>query len=219
MRTTLLLSLGLLLGACAHQSAPMGDGPDAHHHRFDDAADWAKRFEDPKRDAWQKPDEVLRLLALSPDAKVADIGSATGYFPVRVAQQVPRGHVYGVDVESTMVEYLNARAEREGRSNLTSLLGAPDDAKLPELVDLVMVVDTYHHIEARPVYFKKLLASVKPSGRLVIIDFTKASSMGPPSAAKLEPAQVEAELAAAGWSLVATHDVLPEQYFLVFSRS
>jgi hypothetical protein len=63
------------------------------HHRFDDADAWAARFEDPKRDAWQRPDEVIALLALAPDAKVADIGSATGYFPVRVARAVPQGHV------------------------------------------------------------------------------------------------------------------------------
>ena len=93
------------------------------HRSFDDADEWARRFEDPKRDAWQRPDEVIRLLALAPDAKVADIGSATGYFPVRVAKVVPRGHVYGVDIESSMVEYLARRAQREGLSNITTLLG------------------------------------------------------------------------------------------------
>ena len=82
-----------------------------------------------------------------------------------------------------------------------------------------MVVDTYHHIGSRPDYFKKLLASVKPGGRLVIIDFTKQSAMGPPAAAKVGPQEVIEELKSAGWSPIATHDVLPEQYFLVFARS
>src|SRR3990167_1183974 len=100
MRISLVLVLVLvsavLLPSC--KTTPAG-GHDAHH-RFDDADAWAARFEDPKRDAWQKPDEVIAALALPPDAKVADIGSATGYFPVRFAKALPQGRVFGVDVES-----------------------------------------------------------------------------------------------------------------------
>ncbi len=213
----LLVTLTLVFVSCAHQS-PMTN-EHGLHRRFDDADEWARRFEDPKRDEWQKPDEVIKHLGLAPDSKVADIGAATGYFPVRVAHAVPRGHVYGVDIESSMTEYLAKRAEREGLSNLTAILGAPDDAKLPESVDLVMVVDTYHHIGSRPAYFKKLKESVTANGHLVIIDFTKRSSMGPPSAAKVEVDQVIEELRTAGWMFSARHEVLPEQYFLVFSKS
>lgn len=209
MRTALLVSLTFL--ACK-TPAPVHSA----HHRFDDADAWAARFEDPKRDAWQKPDAVIATLALAPDAKVADIGSATGYFPVRLAKVVPNGHVYGVDVESSMVEYLNRRAEREELKNLTSILAAPDDAKIPEPVDLVMMVNTYHHVEARPAYFAKLAGSVKPGGKLAIIDYKLESKMGPSE--KLSAAQVEAELKEAGWRLEQSHDLLPEQYFLVFVR-
>lgn len=187
-----------------------------HHHRFDDADAWAARFEDPKRDAWQKPDEVVAALALEPDAKVADIGSATGYFPVRFAKAVPQGHVYGVDIESSMVDYLNKRAEREGLTNLSSLVGQPDDAKLPEAVDVVLLVNTYHHIEARQAYFTKLAASLRPGGRLVIIDFKVESKMGPDH--KLPQGQVEAELLTAGYSVAKRHELLPEQFFVEFTR-
>lgn len=206
MRTTLIIAVC----GCAH-----------HHghempHRFDDAPEWAKRFEDPSRDAWQKPDEVIAALQLPRDAVIADIGAATGYFPVRLARAVPEGRVYGADIEPSMVEYLSARAKREGLPNLHAVLAAPDDPKLPVAVDVVLVVDTYHHIDDRPAYFRRLLAKVKPGGRLAIIDFRKGQPMGPPEEHRLDAAQVRAELEGAGWALQAEHRFLPNQHFLVF---
>lgn len=189
------------------------------HHRFDDADAWARHFESPERDAWQKPDEVIAALKLAPDAKVADIGAATGYFPVRIARVVPQGHVYGVDIESSMVEYLNKRATDEGLTNLTAVQAAFDDAKIPEPVDVVMMVDTYHHIENRPVYFAKLAAALRPGGRLAIVDFRKGSSRGPPDSEKVTPEQVAKELGEAGYVQDESFDFLPEQYFVVFKRA
>lgn len=209
------LGVVLALAGCKHGG---GHAHDTAHHRFDDAEAWAKRFDSPERDAWQRPDAVLSALALPPGAKVADVGSATGYFAVRLARTLPQGRVYGLDIESSMVDFLNARAEKEELANLSSHLAALDDPKIPEPVDLVLLVNTYHHVEARLAYFAKLAASVRPGGRLAIIDFTRASKMGPPAEHKVPPEQVREELAAAGWALAASHDVLPEQFFLVFSR-
>jgi ubiquinone/menaquinone biosynthesis C-methylase UbiE len=215
-----LVPVVFVFAACAHEGGQHQGGHHQHsgQHRFDDAEAWAKRFENPSRDAWQKPDEVIAALALAPDAKVADIGAGTGYFPVRLARAVPQGHVYGVDVESAMVKYLAARAEREKLGNLSAVLADFDDAKLPEAVDLVILVNTYHHIDARPAYFKKLQASVKPGGRLAIVDFTRASKMGPPADHKVPPEQVRQELQQAGWTFERAHDFLPEQFFYVFTR-
>ena len=123
-------------------------------HRFDDAECWARRFESGDRDEWQKPDHVMALLDLAPDARVADIGSATGYFPVRFARAVPHGRVYGLDIEPEMVRYLNERAARAGLTNLRSILAATDDPRIPEPVDLIFVCNTYHHIGDRAWYFR-----------------------------------------------------------------
>ncbi|MGV3624781.1 MAG: class I SAM-dependent methyltransferase [Archangium sp.] len=207
---TLLLPL-LFLAACA--------APNQHrHHSFDDANAWAQSFEDPSRDEWQKPAEVIAALNLPKSARIADIGSATGYFSTRLAKAVPEGKVYGLDVESSMVEYLDARAEKEGIGNLTAQLAAFDDPKIPEPVDLIIVVDTYHHLDARKVYFAKLAEKLKPDGRIVIIDFKRESKMGPPADMKVGPEAVRAELEAAGYKLATSHDFLPEQFFLVFRR-
>jgi SAM-dependent methyltransferase len=187
-------------------------------HRFEDAEEWAKRFEEPGREEWQKPDEVVTALALGPEAKVADIGSGTGYFAVRLARAVPQGKVYGVDIEPDMARYLGERAKREGLGNLEAVLGEPGDAKLPEAVDLALIVNTYHHIGERVDYLRRLGEKLRPGGRVAIIDFREESPKGPPRAHKLSPEQVRGELEAAGYRLTQTHDFLPDQYFLVFQR-
>ncbi|MGH8703578.1 MAG: class I SAM-dependent methyltransferase [Burkholderiales bacterium] len=162
-------------------------------------------FDNPARDAWQKPDEVIRALVLPPDAVVADIGSGTGYFAVRLARAVPQGRVFGVDIEPDMVRYLNERAERESLSNLASYRGDADDPRLPVPVDLAILVAVYHLIGTREQYFRRLRAALKPGGRVAIID-----------APRFPPEQVKQELAHAGFELSQEHSFLPDQYFLVF---
>lgn len=185
-------------------------------HRFGGAEKWAKVFDDPARDEWQKPDEVIRALKLAPDAAVADIGSGTGYFAVRLARAVPRGRVYGVDVEPDMVRYLRERAQREKLANLAAVAAKPNDPGIPTTVDLVILVDTYHHVSDRERYFRSLRKSLKPGGRLAIVDFTLDSPVGPPKRARIPGETVKMELARAGYKLVQEHAFLPYQYFLVF---
>jgi len=206
----LALTLALAAGLATAQS------PSTHEHTFSGAERWAHVFDDPARDAWQKPHEVIQALALKPDALVADIGSGTGYFAVRLANMVPSGRVYGVDVEPDMVKYLAERAKREKHANVVAVGGAPDDPRLPEKVDLILLVDVFHHIDARERYFRKLQGYLKPGGRIAIIDFRLDAPEGPPRAARIAPEQVRAEMKAAGYASAAEHDFLPRQYFLVF---
>src|SRR5574339_638606 len=153
----------LALGSAAAQS------PHTHQHRFSDADKWAQVFDDPERDAWQKPHQVIEALALKPGAVVADLGAGTGYFSVRLARMVPKGTVYAVDVEPDMVKYLGQRAAREKLKNMIAVAAAPGDARLPAQADLVLLVDVYHHIGERERYFRALADSLKPGGRLAVI--------------------------------------------------
>lgn len=187
-----------------------------HQHRFDDAEKWAHVFDDPKRDEWQKPHELIQALALPENAVVADVGAGTGYFTVRLARMLPRGRVLAADVEPSMVRHLAQRAKREKLANVVAVQSTPDDARLPEKVDMALLVDVYHHIDDRLRYFEKLKASLKDGGRVAIVDFTLESSYGPPPRARIHPDKVKAELAGAGYALAEQHDFLPEQYFLVF---
>ena len=190
--------------------------PHTHEHSFKDAEKWSHVFDDPERDAWQKPHQVIQTLALKPDARVADLGAGTGYFSARLANMVPQGRVFAVDIEPDMVRYLAERAKRENLGNLVAVMGEPNDPRLPEKVDLIFLVDVYHHIEDRARYFRNLGKSLRPGGRIAIIDFTLDSPQGPPPSARVAPATVKAEMKAAGYALAAEHRFLPQQYFLVF---
>ena len=106
----------VLLGAVLVALPVLAQSPHSHRHSFGDAEKWAHVFDDPERDAWQKPHQVIQALALEPDAVIADIGAGTGYFAARLANMLPRATVYAVDVEPAMVTYLGERAKREGLS-------------------------------------------------------------------------------------------------------
>lgn len=224
------LTLPLLLVACGgthsathphhgvpHHGAP-ADHAGGHHHGFEDPETWSQRWEGPERDAWQKPEVVLAALGLSQETTVADVGAGTGYFSVRFAQAVPQGKVYAVDLEPAMVEWLRARAAREGLGNLHAVQATTVDARLPEPVDLVFLANTYHHIGDREGYFRRLRPHLRPGGRLAVVDYHLVTEgHGPPKHLRLAPDQVVAELEAAGYKLVQRDDQsLPRQYLLVF---
>ncbi len=192
--------------------------PHTHQHHFSGAERWARVFDDPARDRWQKPDEVIAALALAPNATVADIGAGTGYFAVRLALKVPQGRVFAVDIEPDMVKYLTGRAQKTNLDNMTAVLAAADDPKLPTKVDVVLLVNTYHHIGGREGYFRRLANALNAGGRVAVVDFTIDSPVGPPVSGRLPAADVKAEMQRAGYQLAAEHGFLPNQYFLVFRQ-
>jgi len=208
-----LLVFGLLaslVGVAAAQS------PGTHQHSFKDTRHWARMFDDPARDEWQRPQEVIRALALAPDAVVADIGAGTGYFASRLAAALERGQVLASDAEPAMAKHLAERAKKEQRTNLVAIAGSPDDPRLPSKVDVALLVNVYHHIGARTDYFRRLQDSLRPGGRVAIIDYTLDSPRGPPKASRMPAEAVIAEMKQAGYALLREHRILPNQYFLEF---
>ena len=202
-----------------HHDHASGPGQDSAtvRHRFEDAEHWAKVFEDPARDEWQKPEHVLDFIGLDSADLVADIGSATGYFDVRFARAVPKGKVFAIDIEPSLVLFLNRRAEEEGLPNLTSLVGEPADPHIPGLVDVVFLCDTYHHIDGRVAYFHGLQKSLLSGGRILIVDFKPGElPVGPGPAHKIESARIVAEMYAAGYDLLRSDETLPYQFILEF---
>jgi predicted methyltransferase len=218
MHRRLFLATFAACGWTALLPAAYAQSVHTHQHTFRDAEKWSKVFDDPKRDSWQKPHEVIQALRLAPDAIVADIGAGTGYFSVRLAHMVPKGRVYAVDTEADMVKHLAERAKRDKLTNMVPVSARADNPKLPQKTDLVLLVDVYHHIEKREQYFRKLGDSLKEAGRVAVIDFKLDSPEGPPKAARIAPEQVKAELRAAGYELMEEHGFLPYQYFLIFRR-
>jgi ubiquinone/menaquinone biosynthesis C-methylase UbiE len=183
-----------------------------HQHHPPDAKEYAKVLEDPSRDAWQKPDEVVPALNLKPTDTVADIGAGTGYFARRFANHAAK--VYAVDIDAKLLDIAKAKAP----TNVETVLAAPDDPRLPAAsVDLIFFCDVLHHIENRPAYYAKLAKALRPGGRIVNIDFYKKDlPVGPPVSMKLSEDQVIGEFKAAGFGLSQNFSVLPYQYFLMF---
>jgi ubiquinone/menaquinone biosynthesis C-methylase UbiE len=203
-------------GAAAEQR----DSDDATaHHPFDDAQRWAKVFDDPGRDAWQKPAEVIAAMTIRPGMMVADIGAGTGYFTVYLSRAVgPEGTVLAIDPEPDMVKHLGQRAHKDGLGNVLPVLGMFEDPFLPRgRVDRVLIVDTYHHIDDRLDYFGRMRRDMAPGGRLVVVDFHKRPlPVGPSPEHKLERDTVVYEMQKAGWRLDGEIKSLPYQYVLIF---
>ena len=213
-----MFEIALLLAAFA---APGEENHDATvHHAFDDLPKWIGVFDDPGRDAWQKPEAVIAQLGVAPGMTVADLGAGTGYFSVRLADAVgPKGRVLAIDIEPKFVDYMKERGEKAKMPQLVPVLAAPDNPRLPKHgVDLVLIVDTWHHIDDRLQYLVTLSSGVKAGGRVAVVDFKKGDfPVGPPDAHKLTAEAVAGEFAAAGWKLASRWDELPYQYVLVFT--
>jgi ubiquinone/menaquinone biosynthesis C-methylase UbiE len=188
-------------------------------HAFDDVEHWARIFDDPGRDAWQKPAAVVEALALRPGAAVADLGAGTGYFMPHLARAVGEaGTVYAVDTEPNLLAHLRERADRAGLDQVVPVLASPDRPRLPSAsLDVLLIVDTYHHVDDRVAYFRAAARLLRAGGRVVVIDWQKRDlPVGPPADHKLARRQVEDEMRRAGYRLAAAPDLLPYQYVLVF---
>lgn len=192
---------------------------DGSPHRFEDAARWSKVFDDPERDAWQRPDDVVRELGLSADDVVADLGAGTGYFTLRLARAVPKGRVVAIDLEQSMLDWIGKRAEQQGVSNVETRLATEGDPRLPTGVDLVLIVDTYHHLTDRVAYFQRVREPLDDDGRVVIVDFKMGKlPVGPPDNHKIPRHAIVREMKDAGYALCREWDGLPYQHTLFFGE-
>jgi ubiquinone/menaquinone biosynthesis C-methylase UbiE len=226
-----MLPFLVTVSACASPAATApattahehGEGHDPRGplvHRFDNAETWAKQFDDPARDVWQKPADVVAAMEIAPGMLVADVGAGTGYFEPYLSRAVGAGgKVLAVDVEDDMIRYLRERGAKERWENVTASKVGFDDPGLPTgKVDRVLIVDTWHHIAGREAYAAKLFAGLANGGRVFVVDFTKDATHGPPKAHRIAPEQVVRELTVGGLAAEVLAAKLPEQYIVVGRR-
>jgi ubiquinone/menaquinone biosynthesis C-methylase UbiE len=190
-------------------------GAQGYHMDFSEVERFARHFDSPDRDAWQKPAQVVTLLDLRPGQVVADIGAGTGYFLPYWSKAVgDKGRVLALDVEPNMVEYMKRRARQANLGNVEARVVASDDPGLPpNSVDRIVIVDTWHHIDDRGAYAAKLLRALRPGGTVAVVDFTRESDIGPPAEHRLPPDQVAHELTEGGFRAhVDSSTNLPKQY-------
>jgi len=183
-----------------------------------DLAGYIASLEEPGRAEWQKPDEVIGAIKLSPGEALCDVGSGPGYFALRAARRLEAsGWVYAEDVEATMLDALRDRVSQARLSNVTPILGMPDDPLLPKSAcDVILVVNTYHLFPNGPAFLRRLAKSLRPGGRLVNIDFHKRETpQGPILARRVARESFLKDAERASFELVAEEKFLPYQYFLV----
>jgi arsenite methyltransferase len=221
MTATLVAMLGGL--AAARQAQPPKSMPttmEEMHRMHSDSKLYIATLDDPARDEYQKPHEVVTALALKEGDRIADIGAGSGYFTFRFARHVgASGRVFAVDINTDMIAHVNERVRAEKTTNVTAVLAKPDDPLLPAAaIDRVFICDTWHHIQDRGAYAAKLLKALRPGGRVVIVDFQKkALPVGPPDEMKLAREEVIADFEPQGFRLEKEETFLPYQYFLVFA--
>ncbi len=182
-------------------------------------AGWLER---PEREAEEAPTTAIKALELRPGQTVADIGAGSGYYTVRMANAVgPTGKVYATDIQPGMLDILRRRLTRLGLTNVETVLGEPDDPKLPAgALDLAIMVDVYHELAAPQTFVRRLRASLKPTGRLVLLEFRKEDPSIPIRPEhKMSIAEVKAELEPEGFVLSTVLNDLPWQHILVLTRT
>ena len=182
-------------------------------------AEWLER---PEREAEEAPSLAIRALAIRPGQVVADIGAGSGYYTLRLAREVgPTGTVYATDIQPGMLALLRTAVARAKLTNVVPVLSDPDDPKLPaDSLDLAIMVDVYHELEAPQAFLRRLRPALKRTGRLVLLEFRKEDPRVPIRPEhKMSVAEVRTELEAEGFRLSAVLNDLPWQHILVLARS
>jgi ubiquinone/menaquinone biosynthesis C-methylase UbiE len=208
---------GLLMVGLVGAQAPADEH--AAHQLHGDPRAYIAALDDPKRDAYQKPHDVMQALGVKEGEIVADIGAGSGYFTLRLAHHVgASGRVYAVDVSPDMIRHLHTRVRDMGLLNVSPVLARPDDPLLPQPVDRFVIVDVWHHIENQAGYLALMKKQLKPGGQVVMIDFHKRElPVGPPLTMKIAREDLVKQMQANGFQLAKEHTFLPYQYFLVFT--
>jgi len=182
-------------------------------------ADWLTR---PEREAEEQPDRALDLIGIAKDSTIADVGAGNGYITWRLAQHAgPKGKVYAVDIQREMLDMLRKNMRDRKIVNVEPILGAFDDPKLPAgAIDLIILVDVYHEFSEPQKMVRKMRESLKPDGRLVLLEYRGEDPAVPIRPEhKMTVQQVKAELEPEGLRLDKLMDDLPRQHILIFRKA
>ena len=182
-------------------------------------ADWLVR---PEREAEEAPDAALDAIGIPRGATVADVGAGVGYFTWRLAERVgPSGKVYANDIQPEMLDLLRKNMAARHLTNVETVLGQEDDPRLPPgRIDLVLLVDVYHEFSQPQKMLEKIRESLKPDGRLVLLEYRKEDPSIPIRPEhKMSVSEVRAEVQPEGFRFEKNLDTLPRQHILIFRKS
>lgn len=192
-------------------------GREISHVMGHEGIDWLERD---TREEEEAPSKAIAALDLKPDAILADIGAGSGYYTFRIAELVPDGQVFAVDIQPEMIAFLEAKEEDLGLNNVTAHLGAIDDTRLdPESIDAALMVDAYHEFSHPREIMESIFRALRPGGRVFLLEYRAEDPSVPIKPLhKMTEAQAIKEMEAVGLKWEATHDFLPWQHFMVFTK-
>ena len=184
-------------------------------------------LEAPDREQWQKPDQIMDAIGVAEGAVVAELGAAGGWFTLQLAERVgPNGRVYAEDIQPAMLEGIRRRMQSENLTNVTPVLGTASDPHLPHGLDAALISDAFHEMDVPEdrnlvvTLLRNVAQSLKPQGRLGIVDWTPGNGgPGPDADHRVDPKRVIAAANAAGLELFKREDLPPFVVLLVFGRA
>ena len=220
MRTRFAMTALIFLPAYLAAQNPGKMTMEEMHKLHQDPKAYIALLEDPARDAYQKPHDVVMALNLKEGETVADIGAGSGYFAWRFTHHVgDKGKVYAVDIDPAMIVYMNRRFRDMQLKNIATVLAAPDDPLLMDAsIDRFFFCDTWHHIENQTQYLTLMKKMLKPGGQVIFIEFQKKEMpVGPPVEMKIAREDLVKQMESNGFKLAKEHTFLPYQYYLIFT--
>lgn len=226
------LALGVVL-AFASESRALAQASESHkaheahgshpgHRTFDDPAASSRSWDDPARDAWQRPAELVAALGVRPGMSVADVGTGTGYLLPHLSRAAgPEGRVFAVDVSTKMLEWVRARAGREGLPNVATVTASGAATGLAEAsVDRAILVNVWHHVEHPEAYAFDLFRSLRKGGVLFVVEARPDAEQegGPPRHMRMKPEEVVLQLQKAGFTAKIDPFTIDRQYVIRAER-
>lgn len=180
-------------------------------------ASWLER---PKREQEERTDLLVKGLNLNPSDTVADIGAGSGYFSFRMAKLVPQGQVFAVDISPQMIGIVRSKMAQEEVNNVVPVQSTIKQTKLPpNSVDAALIVDAYHEFSHPLEMATSILASLKPGGKLILIEYRMEDPSVPIKLLhKMTEKQAKAEMKNAGFKWEKTLTMLPQQHFMIFRK-
>ena len=219
-----LLVAGVILPVAAQQATITPTAKELNKSFDADSAQWTERFEHEGRAIYDKRAEILDAMGLKPGMDVADIGAGSGLISRLIAQRVaPGGTVYAVDIAKNMIDHIATTAHQENIPNIKAVLGDPHSPKLPpNSVDVVCIIDSYHHFEFPADMLADIGKALRPNGVLMLIDFKRIEGVSRDYILKMVRAgegTFTDEFQNAGFELVERRDeMFPENYLLKFKH-
>jgi ubiquinone/menaquinone biosynthesis C-methylase UbiE len=186
--------------------------------------EWVKRFEGESREVYDKRKQIVAALGIASGMKVADVGAGTGLFTRLFAHEVgSEGKVYAVDIAPKMIEHIRSSAAKLHLTQIKAQLGTDYSVELPEnSIALAFICDTYHHFEYPERMIRSIHRSLKPGGRVALIDFVREEQVSSDWVLKHVRAgqkQVEKEITACGFRKIKQVDgLLKENYYVLFEK-